>query len=261
MSSVIFDIETGPLPLDHLQAILPAFDPATLGKPPGDFDEASVKLGNLKDAAKIQAKIDDAREKHAADAAAFAKKLETGESDHWSAILDRAALSAVTGQVVAIGYGGQKRLYHYAIDGMSEAAVLKQFWAVYKSMRATSRKLVGFRIKQFDVPFIVQRSYILGVDVPGTILTPTGYLDSSFVDLNDIWSAGNRFGGSPGAGLGTLNTICKACGLVAKSEESTGAEFAQLIWSESEEDREKARRYLEADISATEALAERLGVR
>ena len=47
--NVIFDIETGPLPIERIKEILPPFDPESLGNPPGEFDPKSVKTGNLKD--------------------------------------------------------------------------------------------------------------------------------------------------------------------------------------------------------------------
>ena len=48
MQTIIFDIETGPLPETELAAMMPAFDPA------------EVKTGNLKDPAKIAEKIAEA---------------------------------------------------------------------------------------------------------------------------------------------------------------------------------------------------------
>ena len=39
---VVIDIETGPLPLEQLQATLGPYDPASAGKHPGEFDPESV---------------------------------------------------------------------------------------------------------------------------------------------------------------------------------------------------------------------------
>ena len=68
MNYTVFDIETGALPLAELEAIMPEFEPSKV----------------LKDPEKIKADIE-------------AKRAE------W---IDRAALSPVSGQVLAIGYIG-----------------------------------------------------------------------------------------------------------------------------------------------------------
>jgi hypothetical protein len=71
---VFFDIETAPKPDAELHKVIP------------EFKESSVKFGNIKDAEKRQAKIDDARE------------------GHFDAIKDKAGLHAQYSDPVAIGY-------------------------------------------------------------------------------------------------------------------------------------------------------------
>ena len=73
MKRIYFDIETGPLPESELLAMLPP------------FDASEVRVGNLKDEAKIAAKIAEAEVNHRRD------------------FIDRAALDATTGRVIAIG--------------------------------------------------------------------------------------------------------------------------------------------------------------
>lgn len=253
-----FDIETSPQPIDKLKAILPPWNPDSVGPHPGEFDPKSVKLGNLKDQAKIDEKIEEANKKHVAAIADYYKKKDGGAAAYWEAILQDAALSAVTGQVVAIGYQGNKTTTHLAIDGTSEHHLLTQFWKIYKQSRTERRSMVGFNIKQFDVPFIAQRSWMLGIEVPATLITPPGrYLDSLFVDLDEIWKCGNRGWAKPGHG--SLDTICKALGLVGKPDDCSGAEFSKLLYGTPEQ-RAAAVRYLEGDLRMTAELAERLGI-
>ncbi|MFG0260997.1 MAG: ribonuclease H-like domain-containing protein [Novipirellula sp. JB048] len=256
MSAIVFDIETGPLPLEEIQQTLPPFDRESV-KHPGEFDPSSVKIGNLGEA-KAAEKIEKARESHEAECVKHAENLDKAESKHWFDILDKAALSAVTGQVVAVGYQGKQRTLHLAIDGISERSLLAQFWRTYKSARAARRSLVGFNIKPFDVPFLAQRSWILGVEVPPTILTATGYLDNVFIDLMDRWKCGVRGWGQNGHG--TLDAVCRSCGLTAKPSDCSGADFAGMLWSDSPEEVAKAKAYLENDLEMTAQLAERLGV-
>lgn len=255
---IVFDIETGPLQLDRIKEVLPPFDPDSIGKPPGEFDPDSVKVGNLTDQAKIDAKFKAAREKHAKAVDDFDHKQRNAETDYWQDQLNKAALSAVVGQVVAIGYHGKNRTLHLAVDGVSESALLMKFWKVYSQARADRRVMTGFNIKGFDVPFLAQRSWALGIDVPASILTPTGFLENTFVDLLDRWKCGVRWGGQ--AGHATLDTVCKALGLPSKYDGIGGDQFARMLWSDNEDNRRQAIAYLNSDIDATVALAERLGV-
>lgn len=258
--NVIFDIETGPLPIERIKEILPPFDPESLGKHPGKFNPKSVKLGRMVDEKKIAAKIADAEEKHAEAVKSFDEKLASGEVNHWASIMEKAALSAITGQVVAIGYGGKKRISHLAVGPVSERDLLERFWDSYRAFRKEGRKMIGFRCKTFDVPFIAQRSRILGVPVPDSLLTPTGFLDGTFVDLYEIWHAGDRRGGQF-PGYSTLDVIAKACGLPPKFSGASGKDFARLLWSDDPADQKAARDYLDGDIVTTEAIAERFGCR
>lgn len=253
---VIFDIETASMPLRTIKSILPPWDPSSIGSHPGEFDPSSVKTGNIKDPEKIKAKIDEAREKHEKAVVDFEAKASNGEQSYWTDIVEKAALSATVGQVVAIGYHGKKRVHDLAIDGKSERQLLMTFWKTYKDVRQAGRQMIGFNIKSFDVPYLVQRSYVWGIDVPASILTPTCYLDQLFIDLLDRWKAGNRgFGPS---GHMTLDSICRACGLPSKSTEYTGADFARLLYGTAEE-RASAIQYLDCDLDATVNLAVRMG--
>jgi hypothetical protein len=255
---IVFDIETGPLPLSVLRDTMPSFDIRTVPHP-GVFDPGSVKLGNIKDAALIAKKIEEAKAKHEEFVANYPAEVAKAEQSHWLEIAERGALSAVTGQVAAIGYRSAKGvLLHAAIGELSEKDIITYFWNSFLSTRKQGRLLVGFNIKGFDIPFLCQRSWILGVDVPDAVFTQTGYVSTTFVDLQERWKAGNRFNGQ--TGFGTLDTICRACGLPGKPDDCKGADFARMLWSESEEDQQAALGYLKNDLEMTYALAERLGV-
>lgn len=70
----VFDIETQPKDMEQIEDIAPEFDPD------------NVKLGNIKDYEKIQAKINDARD------------------NHISSLRDKAGLHAHYSDPIAIGY-------------------------------------------------------------------------------------------------------------------------------------------------------------
>lgn len=253
---IVFDIETGALPLEEIKRTLPPFDRSSIPHP-GEFNPDSVKLGRL-GPEKAAAKIAEAKEKHAKAVANHKTSIEHAEAAYWQSALKRGALSSVTGQVVAIGYLGRKTELDLAGKHRDERDILLRFWEIYQMCRADKRRLVGFNSNYFDVPFIVQRSYVNAIDVPRTVLTPTNYLDGTFVDLADRWKAGNRRGGEKGHG--TLDTICKALNVPGKFGEMKGADFAAALNSGDDELRAKAIKYLESDLEATQAVANRLSV-
>lgn len=250
MSSIVFDIETGPLEDEQLQNVVSPFDPLSVPHP-GEFDPDSVKTGNLKDQSKIQAKIEEARAKHAADVAAHNENLQKAERDYWADVKSKAALSALTGRVLAIGYQGKKFAIDGIANGKNEMQILTQFWRQFIKARENQRKMLGWNISGFDIPFLCQRSYILGVDIPNGVFTNTGFLDFAFVDLMTQWARPMR------SGFVKLDTACRACGLPGKLEGVSGADFAGLYLDP--DTRETAIEYLAQDIRATAMLAERMG--
>jgi DNA polymerase elongation subunit (family B) len=227
--NVVFDVETGPLDDDLIQSMF-------VPKSKEEFVGAQRWKPETVDAK-------------------YSEYLTSALSEFKS----KAALKAISGTVLAIGYKSlEKTLIHgvgESIAGivLDEREVINRFWNNYKNLRESSRNIIGFNIEGFDLPFLVQRSFILGITVPRSLFQNLRYLDSIFVDLRKVWCAGQW------NGEGTLDQICKACGLGSKSEgEVKGANFYEY-WRCSQEDREKAKGYLVNDLDMTWALADRLG--
>ncbi len=251
--TVAFDIETGALPREKLQQICKPFDPSTVPHP-GSFNPADVKCGNIggPDSEKGRAKIEAARTAHAEAVANYEKTLLDAEAKYWAEIENKAALNAVYGEVLAIGYIGKGVLIqHQADTDKGEAGILKDFWGKYAAFRKSNRKMIGFNVHEFDVPFLVRRSWILGVSVPRTIYSNGRYVDSMIIDLMQMWK-----GPAYRDAYIPLDTCCRACGLPGKTGD--GAQFAELY--RSPETRIAALEYLKHDLVMTQMLAERLGV-
>lgn len=254
---LIFDIETGPLDLETIKKFAPAFQPPPH---PGEFDPAAVKLGNLKDEARIKAKIDEARAAHQAAVAGYDVQVRHAEAEHVASALDRAPLSPVTGQVLAIGCWSATTKNTVVIgeqNGMTEEEILAKFWGLYRSMREQKRPMVGVNIFGFDLPFLVRRSWILGVEIPPTVRDGR-YWDRLFVDLRDEWLLGQRWGDCESS----LDHMARALGVGAKSDAAgcDGATFHKLWLSGDAAQRATARNYLINDLEMTRRVAERLGV-
>ena len=206
MKTLLFDIETGPLPIDEIAHLCPEF------KAPA----------NYKDPEKIAANIEEQK----------------------AAWLERGALSALTGQVLAIGMRTRGKT---SILFGDEADMLRNFWQVVDCSSNQFVTLVGYNINRFDIPFMVRRSWALGVEVPKhLIFTGRGYLSNLFLDLAQEWQCGDR------QEWLKLDTLCKFLGLPAKN--GSGKDFAAL-W---ESDRPKAMEYLQNDMLITAKVMERL---
>ena len=228
MTTIIFDIETGPLPEAELEAMLPAFDPA------------EVKTGNLKDPAKI------------------AEKIAEAESNHRRDFFDKAALDPLTGRVVAIGVkvfdasgeagpsfatGGR-----FSIIGHDdEARTLREFWDATRGQMGRLNPLLGFNIFGFDLPFLFRRSWKHRLAIPFG-LRRGRYWSDQLVDLRDVWQLGDR------QARGSLDSIAKHFDVGGKNGD--GKAFAELWQS----DRKQAEAYLRNDVELTAKVADALGV-
>lgn len=250
--SIVFDIETEPLPDEELAKVVDPFDAASVPHP-GAFDQSSVKLGNLKDESKIAEKIAAARAAHEKAVADYDNTVKAAEQSYWQEIRDKAALDATTGRVCAIGYlTDSKEMIETAID-FDEVDLLRRFWSIAAKMRSENRKVIGHNIAGFDVPFIVRRSWILGLRVPDWVTTPTGYLNPMFLDTMLTWQVGNR------RDFIKLDRLARALDCGCKPSDCTGADFHRLLRGSGAE-REAAIEYLRNDLKLPYEIARKLGL-
>lgn len=236
---VIYDIETGPQPIEALVGRMPVFQAPS----------------NYKDPAAIAEAIDK-------------KKRD------W---VDSAALSAITGRVLCIGILDvvmvdppepvkpsqeatpaetkppekpkakppkvEKAVFKVAHNDADESVLLSNWWKLVDETMSAGRFLVSFAGHSFDLPFLMRRSWILGVPISKGIFDPMRRrFTPLFVDTREIWGITDY------RPEGTLSDIGSAFGLAAKQK--NGGEFARM-WRE---DREAAMAYLRHDLDLTHAL-------
>ena len=209
---IVFDIETGPLPTAELEDRIPKFEAPA----------------NYKDESKIAAYITQ-------------KRLD------W---IERAALDATTGKILAIGIldcreDGVEKVNTLAGD---EAEIIAAFSSIVMQCGGSGWPLVGWNIFGFDLPFILRRSWILRVALPQWVRSGR-YWDRCFIDAMDVWACGNR------EQAVSLDLAAATLGVGRKS--GSGAHFASL-WNGSDEERAHALEYLENDLRLTKAVAERI---
>jgi DNA polymerase elongation subunit (family B) len=150
--ALIFDIETGALPLETIKSlgILPTF------KAPA----------NYKDPEKIKSK----------------------EAEHEQEVMERAALDPTISKVLAIGYVNSDGTVD-TVTG-NETDLLSDFWARIKRLVEKQHKLIGFNICGFDLPFLIRRSWINGVPVSNALRRGRYWNDHYIIDLADVWKLG-----------------------------------------------------------------------
>jgi hypothetical protein len=231
MNHIIFDIETGALPDEELRLL---YTEKTLEEFAADCDKRWKP-----------------------------EKYEKYKTDGFAEFREKSALSPLTGEVVAIGYMSAKGV---AISGqgdwdqddegsqpLTESDILAAFWRQYISRQRSSRQLIGWNIYGFDLAFLVQRSWRLGVDVPSSAFNCRGrwfnWDEKVFFDLMLLFGCGGKFI--------SLDAAAKHFGLNGKNGE--GKEFARL-WKGTEEEREQARAYLVNDLEMPWVAAQRMGV-
>lgn len=237
---IVVDIETGPLPDEELNDAIPAFQ----AKPrPGEFDPSSVKYGRMKDELKKRAKLEECIKSHEDLCARYETETEESRRKYYIEEKERAALSAITGKIICIGYGIGHEFTFDDGDG-SEKVILSRFWRVFEKARKENKIIVGHHIAGFDVPFIWRRSKALDVKVPQGIISRGRLSSEHFIDTMDVWACGER---QPK--YTSLNSLARFLGVGGKTED--GKLFYQ-IW---ENDRDRALLYLENDIRLTSAVA------
>lgn len=223
-----FDIETAPAS-DRLAVVDP-------------FDPADIKVGNMTDPIKIQAKIDTAR------------------NNYTTEINEKAALSPLTGRVIAIGYlkgVGSNCVIETAVDEADEPKLLKWFWSNVQSEILSSaghaNELVGWNSNDFDLPYLIRRSWKYKINVPELLFESwerrpyyhprirDAMIDFSVGVWSDRWVS--------------LNSAAQFLGIGGKSGEVTGKNWWEYI-SGSKKKQNLARAYLCNDLNLTAQIHE-----
>jgi len=207
----IYDIETGPLPLENIEAFLPKREaPTNYG------EEAAAKY----------------------------------VARHRKKDIEKAALSAMTGKVLAIGYLHPDDQLEILECDADEATLLRAFWAYFTRDVIHQRiHTFGFNNLDFDLPFLLTRSQTLDVleTVPPEVLNyhKFRYYSDHHHDIRNL-----LFGELAKASLGTVANF-----FGTKHQKSgQGKDFAEL-WATN---KQAAREYCANDIRVTEDVVRKV---
>jgi len=239
--NIIFDIETGPRNYEDIKQFEP---PLELKKHPGEFDKDAVKLGGRKDPDKIADKIAADRAKHEAAVKKWEEERDSAAETSRLEFLADAALSAITGEVLAVGFKTQDKLAILHRDKRNEIDIIEAFWDKVVDCTKTGRRLIGFNIYDFDLTFMIRRSWYHRVEIPAGICDPPQYYwNDVFIDLRHRWAC-SRYAKFE---KGKLDQIGRF--LTGRGKTSTGDKFAALYSNEST--RGEALKYLATDLEIT----------
>lgn len=243
MRNIIIDIETGPADEATIMAMMPEIE---RGKVPA----------NYKDPAKI---------------AEYEAKIEADYQAQKSNYVERAALSAETGIILAVGYGdfpGQtQHIWNDKGDIAGESRLLSELFAILCDLKLKHgcAKLIGHNLKGFDIPFIIRRVMRLGIMDKNwreffiDAKNPR-YFAPWIVDTMEIWRMGlgqylYKDGEQSNRMLSSLNYLAKYFGLPEKL--GTGDQFAKWFLGG---ERQKALDYLAQDLMLAGNVALKMGL-
>lgn len=168
-------------------------------------------------------------------------------------ILDEALLHATRSTVCAIGIINDSDIEPSIIHDLicSESEIIGRFWEILSDhvSRSLNKWVFGWGIRKFDFPFLIRRSWILGVDVPKWTYDYRGNVCGRLIDLKQVWRLSDdscRHG---------LNEVAKAMFGVGKFEDMSGTEFHKLLHSGNQESVDRAIAYLNRDVKLVRTLA------
>ena len=166
---------------------------------------------------------------------------------------DKTPLSATTGMILAIGYNEDTRVTlvtNQQVNLEGERNLLIGFWMSWRLWKQERKSIWGFNIKSFDLPFIAQRSFFHGIEVP---IKNWQSWNLEVNDLKEIWQCGRSWQ----EGTISFDNLCKYMGLEPKID--NGTNFAKNFLNQ--ETRHLAISYLEDEMIKQGQLAEKFGAK
>lgn len=158
---------------------------------------------------------------------------------------NKAALYAEFAKVVCITIGkikdGQLMLKSFYGE---EGDMLRSFADVLNGMNAKNKylQLAGHAIIGFDIPFLMRRCLINGVEVPNLLDTSMSKpWEVTAIDTMNIWKATSFYGAS-------LLNIATAFGLPSPKMDVAGYETSDVYWKEGEKGLKRIVEYCERDV-------------
>ncbi len=149
-------------------------------------------------------------------------------------------LNPIDSKIIAIGLK-KKGEAAAVFMGSDEAQLLTDFWKEISKSKSLSTKIVGFNIKDFDLPFLVTRSFVNNVEI-------VPFIVKEVLDLREKLSA-YKFGNV----RGKLKEFADF--LSIDKMDMDGSDVAGEYWAGNTK---KIGDYLKKDLEITEAIYQRI---
>lgn len=207
-----------------------------------------IKIGAMKCADKIRAKVEAAHAKHEKEQDELCD-IDAAKAKAREKIAEKACLNGHLCRIYAWGV----RDADFVNDVKQvpdptreqETALVEELIDTLAEHVATGGQIMTWNGEGFDIPIIMQRAMILGVKVPFEVRMPLYYNDWS-LDLMRLWSWSNR-------DFVRLGDASKALGLSGKYPTD-----GLLPWELCVKSPDRARDYLKRDMDVTWSVAERM---
>lgn len=208
-----------------------AFDIETIGNRSmvERMPEIDVKVGNLKDPAKI------------------AEKIAEAKADQ----IDRMALSPLYGRVCAfVAMEDENAVSKECLEAETDAEEVRVIEAVFRAF--SGKRVVTYNGNGFDLPFVYRRAVMLGIDIrefgaPTLAEMTARYNNRHHIDLMQVWCGFGNFE--------KLDNIAKAL-LADQKIEIDFRTFPELI--QTPEGRKQLLDYCQQDVNITLKLWNRI---
>lgn len=205
-----------------------------------EFDESTVKLGNLTDRFKIQAKIDEGR-----------AKWEAGQDKRCSVDPDLAMVAC--GVATAFTEDNIPNiLCKSAVDVAEEYVLIQQMWQCISEAYHAGVPIVGFNSMTFDLPMLVRRAMLLDVAVsPAMIWKLRQRQEQNYhhYDLMQVLGSRSPFSGK--IEVKSLDYYLRLFGLAPKTIGMNGS-MVLPAWREGKH--EEIAQYCQTDVVRTASL-------
>lgn len=165
---------------------------------------------------------------------------EDGQFADW---LKKMATTPEYCRIIAMGWAvGNGPVYSIVVgtDGDTELDILNSFWQTI----ALHRPVIGYNLRTFDIPVLLCRSAILGIDSTFAI-DRRKFGSKDILDLYEARYDGTMGDSSPGAK--SLKYVAKVLGIEIPAGDVDGSQVLDLY----REDPEKIHEYVQSDVIVT----------
>lgn len=162
------------------------------------------------------------------------------------AYLNNAGIISTYGRIVCISFGftnskEEKKIKSFA--GENEKDVVENFNEVLKKIETKNFNLTGFRIRHFDIPWVLHKLHKYNIEPANIIYTYNKKpWDMRITDLSEDWKGSFAWQFS-------FDEVCYELGVESPKTETNGSLVHTIYWEDGDIDRIK--RYCEQDISSS----------